>query len=77
MLCQFWYAPTNKAKKTSFFITNSFWSSAPDDLAHKVHTCAVSLVLHTSTLRSYDSFAVSGQRFGDPDHKNGIEADPR
>jgi len=41
---------------------------------HKVHTGAVSLVLHTSTLSTYDSFAISGALCGDSDHKNGVEA---
>ncbi len=65
--------PHQQCKKTSFLIADSIWSSAPDDLAHKACTCVVSLVLHTSVRRTYDSFAVSGQRFGDSDHKYGFE----
>ncbi len=74
MRSQFSRVNPNKAKKINFFTANSFWSSAPDDLARKVLTGAVSLVLHTSTLRTEESFADSGQRCADSDHKNGVEA---
>jgi hypothetical protein len=50
MRSEYWKVSPNKAKKTSFFIANSFGSSAPDDLAHTVPTAAVSLLLHTPTL---------------------------